>query len=65
MAVRRYLVKVGDKYVAAPNATELTSNRNLAGVFFAGNIDIVFGYWDKLTNGQADIEDFEPETDNN
>lgn len=53
--MRYYLITVGDKYVASPYADCLTDDRNKAGVFTDMNIDIVFGRWDKETDGKADI----------
>lgn len=57
MEIRKYLVMVGDKYVSSPS-DKLTDNIFFAGVFTDENIDRVFGYWDKKSDGQAEIVDF-------
>jgi hypothetical protein len=57
MEIRKYLVMVGDKYVSSPS-NKLTDNYFFAGVFTDENIDKVFGYWDKESNGNAEIIDF-------
>ena len=56
METRKYLVMVGDKYVSPSN--KLTDNFFFACVFTDENIDKVFGYWDKESNGNAEIIDF-------
>ena len=55
--MKKYLVSVGDKYVSSPS-DKLTDNIFFAGVFTDENIDTVFSYWDKKSNGNADIIDF-------
>ena len=57
METRRYLVAVGDKYVSS-RSDKLTDNYFFAGVFTDENIDKVFGYWYKESNGNAEIIDF-------
>lgn len=53
----RYLVMVGDKYVSS-TSNKLTDEFWFAGVFTGEYIDKVFGYWDKESNGNAEIIDF-------
>jgi hypothetical protein len=53
---KKYLIVVGEKFVSSP-ADKLTDNREKAGVFHDDNIDVAFAYWDKKSNGNADIID--------
>lgn len=54
---KMYLIKIGDKYVSSP-WDKLTQNKEFAGVFTDENIDYVFSFWDKKSDGNADIIDF-------
>ena len=56
--MKRYMITVGEKFVSSPS-DKLTDNKELAGVFDDSNVDAVFGYWDKQSNGNADIIDFD------
>lgn len=50
----KYIITVGNKFVSSPS-DKLTDNKELAGIFDDYSIDAVFGYWDKQSNGNADI----------
>lgn len=50
----KYIITVGEKFVSSPS-DKLTDNKEFAGVFDDSNVDAVFSYWDKQSNGNADI----------
>ncbi len=52
----KYIISVGEKFVSSPT-DRLTDNKEFAGVFNDSNVDAVFSYWDKKSNGNADIVD--------
>lgn len=54
----KYIITVGEKFVSSP-VDKLTDNKELAGVFDDCNVDEVFSYWDKKSNGNADIVDLD------
>ena len=50
----KYMIVVGETFVSSPT-DKLTDNKELAGIFDDSNIDAAFSYWDKKSDGNADI----------